>query len=273
MFHGGMPTWSIVGLADTGIKESKDRIKTAIKNCGIELLSRKYIINLSPADVRKEGTGLDLAIAVGILQSIGQIRHFCSEEVLFIGELSLDGKINKINGILPICLEALRQGIKKIILPAKNALEASIVEGIEVIGVRTLKETIEYLNNKIQITPMKSNISKVFKNSYKSELDFSEVKGQESIKRALEVSAAGGHSLLMIRKSSEVGKTMMAKRLNTILPELTFEEALEITKIHSVVGKINGESIIMQRPFRSLHHTITSSALVGGGINPKPRRN
>ena len=191
MYLGGMPTWNIVGLPDIGIKESKDRIKTAIKNCGIELLSRRYIINLSPADVRKEGTGLDLAIAIAILQSIGQIRRFQSEEVIFVGELSLDGKINKISGILPICLEAKKKGIKKIILSAENTKEASVVEGIEIIGVRTLNEAIDYLNGRIEIKRTQSDISNIFKESYSTNLNFSEVKGQESIKRALEIAAAG----------------------------------------------------------------------------------
>lgn len=187
---GGMPVWSVVGLPDTGVKESKERIRTAIKNCGIELLSRKYIINLSPADIRKEGTAFDLAIAVGILQSIGKINDFDSEKVLFVGELSLDGKINKINGILPICLECIKYGIKRIILPKENSKEASVVKELDVIGVNSLTEVINYLNNKIKIDPKKTNINDIF-NEEIFNIDFSEVKGQESIKRALEIAAAG----------------------------------------------------------------------------------
>lgn len=195
---GGMPAWNIVGLPDTGIKESKDRIRTAIKNCGIELLSRKYIINLSPADLKKEGTGLDLAIAVGILQSIGQIRRFDSNSVIFVGEISLNGKIGKINGILPICLEALKYGIKKIILSTENAKEASIVSNMEVIGVENLNQVIDYLNGKIDIYPTKTDISKIFNTGKFLEEDFSEIKGQETAKRALEIAAAGGHSCLLV---------------------------------------------------------------------------
>lgn len=187
---GGMPVWSVVGLPDTGVKESKERIRTAIKNCGIELLSRKYIINLSPADIRKEGTAFDLAIAVGILKSIGQINDFDSKEVLFVGELSLDGKINKINGILPICLECIKYGIKRIVLPKENSKEASVVKELEVIGVNSLNEVINYLNNKIKIDSEKTDISDIF-NESTFNIDFSEVKGQESIKRALEIAAAG----------------------------------------------------------------------------------
>lgn len=188
---GGMPSWNVVGLPDTAIKESKERIKTAIKNCDVELLSRRYVINLSPADMRKEGAGLDLAIAVATLKSIEKINDFNSAEILFLGELSLDAQIKKINGILPICLEAIKYGIKKVILPLENAKEASIVEGLEVIGVKHLKEVIDYLNGKINIDSMKVNINEFFKKKFNSELDFSEVKGQESIKRALEIAAAG----------------------------------------------------------------------------------
>lgn len=266
---GGMPAWNVVGLPDTAIKESKERIKTAIKNCDIELLSRKYIINLSPANLKKEGAALDLAIAVAILKSLGKINDIDINEILFLGELSLDAKIKKIEGMLPICLEALKYGIKKIVLPFENAKEASVVEGLEIIGVKHLKEVIDYLNGEKNIESTKVNINELFKKKFNSELDFSEVKGQESIKRALEIAAAGGHNCMLIGSPGS-GKTMMARRITTILPDLSFEEALEITKIHSVAGKIGNNTIITERPFRSPHHTISSTGLIGGGAFPKP---
>lgn len=266
---GGMPAWNVVGLPDAAIKESKERIKTAIKNCDVELLSRKYIINLSPADIRKEGAALDLAIAVATLKSIGKINDINTDNILFLGELSLDAKIKKVDGILPICLEALKYGINKIILPLENAKEASVVEELEIIGVGHLEEVIQYLNCEITINSIKANVKELFKKKLNSELDFSEVKGQESIKRALEIAAAGGHNCMLIGSPGS-GKTMMARRITTILPDLSFNEALEITKIHSVAGKVGNNTIITERPFRSPHHTISSIGLIGGGAFPKP---
>lgn len=265
----GMPCWDVVGLPDTNIRESKERVRTAIKNCGIELVSRKYIINLSPANIRKDGAVLDLAIAVGVLSSMGVIESNMFQETIFIGELSLDGKLNKINGILPICVEAIKHKIKRIILPKENAKEAAIVNEIEVIGIDNLNDVINYLNKKIKIIPEKINVDELLINNKNELMDFSEVKGQEMVKRALEIAAAGGHNCLMVG-SPGTGKTMLARRVPTILPSLTFKESLEITKIHSIAGILNKGTLVTQRPFRSPHHTITENGLIGGGRIPKP---
>lgn len=264
----GMPNWEIVGLPDMSVKEAKERVRTAIRNSGFEFQSRRIVINLAPADLRKEGTSFDLPIAVGILLNLGQIYEM-QEDVAFIGELSLNGRINKVNGVLPVCIEAKKLGIRRIILPRENAEEASIVNGIEIIGAQTLKEVVKYLNKNVEIKPMTNN-NKIFNFVNTTNLDFCDVKGQENIKRALEVAAAGGHNCLLIGSPGS-GKTMMAQRVPSILPDLTFEESLEITKIYSVAGMLLKENpIITQRQYRAPHHTITPISLIGGGKTPKP---
>ena len=266
----GIPCWDIVGLPDTSIRESKERVKTAIKNSGYDMQSRKIVVNLAPADIKKEGSFFDLPIAVGILICNGDIINPQLDDTLLIGELSLDGKINKVNGILPICVEAKKLNIKKVILPIDNANEAAVVEGIEVIGVNNLAQVASYLNGNVIIEKTEINSDNLWNKSNNYLLDFSEVKGQDNIKRAVEISAAGGHNCLLIGPPGS-GKTMIARRIPSILPDLTFEEALETTKIHSVAGKIDkNTAIITKRPFRSPHHTISGASLIGGGRIPKP---
>jgi magnesium chelatase family protein len=267
---GGIPGIEIIGLPDASVKEAKERIKSSIRNSGIEFPSRKFIINLAPADTKKEGASYDLPMAIGILVSMGELNSQQITNKVFIGELSLEGKIRKVIGILPICIEAKKLGIQTIIVPKENQKEASIVPGIEVIGVENLNELIHLLNHPEEAKSLSTKWEEIQNQKEASELDFSEIKGQEYVKRALEIAAAGGHNCLLLGSPGS-GKTMLARRLPSILPELTFEEALEITKIHSVAGKLSPEeAIITSRPFRSPHHTITPASLLGGGKNPKP---
>ena len=266
----GMPGWEIVGLPDTSVRESKERVKTAIKNSGFELQSRKIVVNLAPANTKKEGSFFDLPIAIGILKCLGEIHNKELSDILFIGELSLDGKINKLNGILPACIEAKRLGMSKIIVPIENVKEASIVDGIDVLGAENLNQVVDFLNGKTTIYSSKTNVQSLFSKINKYDLDFSDVKGQENVKRALEIAAAGGHNLLLIGSPGS-GKTMMAKRVPSILPDLNFNESLEVTKIYSVAGIIKEDMpLITTRPFRSPHHTVSGKSLVGGGGIPKP---
>lgn len=266
----GIPCWDIVGLPDASVKEAKERVRTAIKNSGYDMQSRKIVVNLSPADIKKEGSFFDLPIAIGILACSGNINKKSIEDTIFIGELSLDGKINKVNGVLPMCIEAKKLGIKRVILPIENTKEAAVVKEIEVIGAKSLIEVVNFLNYRIHIESTKFDLKKLFHNREAEILDFSEVKGQENIKRALEIAAAGGHNCLLIGSPGS-GKTMLARRVPSILPDLTFEESLETTKIHSIAGILEKNvALITKRPFKSPHHTVSSISLIGGGRIPKP---
>lgn len=265
-----VPGFAIVGLPDSTVKESKERVIAAIKNSNLTFPSKKITINLAPADIKKEGSLFDLPIAISILQANQSIELTNLSEYLILGELSLDGNLRPIHGVLPICMRARQEGFKGVILPEKNALEASIVDGLNIYSANSLRSCIEILQDIDSQVPIKTDVREIFERSIDYPVDFAEVKGQENVKRALEVAAAGGHNILMIGPPGS-GKTMLVRRLPTILPILTFEEALETTKIHSVAGLLNHDKpIVTNRPFRNPHHTISDVALIGGGSYPRP---
>lgn len=266
----GLPHFSMVGLPDAAVKESRDRVRAALKNIGFNFPLKQITVNLAPADLKKEGSAFDLPIAVGIVASEGLIEQAALAGYFFTGELSLDGRVKPVRGALSMALAVRDSGLTGIILPAENAAEASVVAGVSVLGVKSLTEVVDILRGERRPEPFAADIGETMKRHSLYEDDFSEVKGQEHAKRALEVAAAGGHNVMMVGPPGS-GKTMLSRRLATIMPDMTFEEALETTRIHSIAGLLKeGQPLLATRPFRAPHHTVSDVALIGGGQTPRP---